>query len=231
MTEPEFSHFSQDLFDFLADLSEHNEREWFNANKARYEASVRAPALDFIRALGPRIQAISPHFLAIDKKVGGSLMRPYRDTRFSKDKTPFKTNLGIQLRHDGGKDVHAPGVYFHVDASGVFLGVGSWHPEPAALKSYRDAIAEDPERWTAVTRDPAFAESFELRGESLKRPPRGYDKDHPQIADIMRKDFIAVHNVAADDILQPGLPDRVASWVQVAAPYLRFLCEAQGAAF
>ena len=100
--------FSQLSFDFLNTLAANNDREWFKANQQQYEDQVRSPALQFIQAMQGPILGLSPRFVAVAKKVGGSLMRPQRDSRFSKNKTPYKTNVGIQFRHFQAKDVHAP---------------------------------------------------------------------------------------------------------------------------
>lgn len=224
-------HFSQDLFDFLGDLTENNNREWFNANKQRYEDAVREPALAFIRAMRPHMEAISPHFEAVDKKVGGSLMRIYRDTRFSKDKTPYKTNLGVQFRHAAGDDVHAPGIYFHIALDGVFLGSGSYRPDSGPLRQIRQRIVERPDAWSAIIQAPAFVETWRQGGESLQRPPRGFDKEHPLVEELKRKSFIAVHDLTVDEVLEPGLPERLAAKLQPTHAYLRFLCEAWGAPF
>ncbi|MCW8921644.1 MAG: TIGR02453 family protein, partial [Sedimenticola sp.] len=97
-----FEGFPDGTLPFLAELKANNNKAWFNDNKARYEALVREPALAFIESVGPGLAEISLHFRAIPKKVGGSLMRVYRDTRFAKDKTPYKTNIGIQFRHELG---------------------------------------------------------------------------------------------------------------------------------
>src|SRR5688572_14502440 len=179
MAVSRFSGFPKDVFAFLAELAVNNEREWFNEHKDRYEGSVRGPALEFIRAIAPKLGKFSSHFVASDAKVGGSLMRIHRDTRFSKEKTPYKTNVGIQFRHEAGKDVHAPGVYVHLDPDQCFLGVGLWQPEPDALTGIRAAIAGDPAAWKRASAGPKFRTSFELRGEMLKRPPRGFDPEHP----------------------------------------------------
>ena len=138
--------FSEATFAFLADLAANNNRAWFEANKPRYEALVREPALDFIEAMGQQLAVFAPHFRADARKLGGSLMRVYRDTRFARDKTPYKTNIGIQFRHDLGKDVHAPGFYVHVSEYECFLAVGCWRPESDALARIRAYIAEKPER-------------------------------------------------------------------------------------
>ena len=112
---PKFTGFPPGTLRFLRELERNNDREWFAVNKPRYEALVREPALDFIATMGPKLLSISDHFVALPKKTGGSLMRVYRDTRFGKDKTPYKTNIGIQFRHEVAKDIHAPGYYLHID--------------------------------------------------------------------------------------------------------------------
>ena len=116
----EFEGFQPTLLAFLRDLKANNNRDWFNAHKPDYEQLVREPALGFISAMGPPLAKFAPMFVAVPRKSGGSLMRVYRDTRFSRDKTPYKTNVGIQFRHEYGKDVHAPGYYFHIDPDQVF---------------------------------------------------------------------------------------------------------------
>jgi len=201
--------FGPDLLKFLRDLERHNDREWFEANKRRYEESVREPALAFIRLMAPKLGKISPFLVANDRKVGGSLMRVHRDVRFSKDKRPYKTNVGIQFRHVEGKDVHAPGLYFHVQPGMVFLGAGMWHPEPQALGAVREAIGRDPATWKRVRDAKRFREVWELRGDSLKRPPRGFPPDHAMIADIKRKDHIAICDLDERDLKRPDLVDHV----------------------
>src|SRR5678815_2121248 len=110
----DFEGFSDETFAFLGELEEHNQRDWFEANKSRYERVVREPALAFVRDMGRRLAEVAPALRADDRKVGGSMMRVHRDTRFSKDKSPYKTNVGIQFRHEAGKDVHAVGLYVPV---------------------------------------------------------------------------------------------------------------------
>jgi len=104
------AYFGPGLFDFFRDLAHHNERAWFQANQRRYEAEVKLPMLHFIEDFGPRLKRMSAHFLADPRPVGGSLFKIHRDTRFSKDKSPYKTNAAAHFRHrEGSRDVHAPG--------------------------------------------------------------------------------------------------------------------------
>ena len=121
--------FTPDLFKFLGDLADNNEREWFHTNKARYDASVKEPALDFIEEFTKPLAKISPHFEANARASGGSLFRIHRDTRFGTDKTPYKINTGLHFRHERAKDAHAPGFYLHLQPRQSFMGIGIWRPE------------------------------------------------------------------------------------------------------
>lgn len=220
--------FSAATLRFLDELAANNNRAWFDANKARYEALVREPALDFVAAMAPLLEGFAPCFRAEARKVGGSLMRVFRDTRFSRDKTPYKTNIGIQFRHALGKDVHAPGLYVHVSTAECFLGAGCWHPEPDALGRIRDLVAAKPEHWFAARDERKFRGQWTLAGDVLTRPPRGYAGDHPAIEDLKRKDFIAIAPLSVDEIAAAGLPKLVGNRFKAATPLMRFLCEALG---
>ena len=148
-------YFTPDTFDFLSALAANNQREWFDEHKLLYEATVRLPALNFISDIGADLAQLSPHFLALPKKVGGALMRVNRDIRFGTDKRPYKTNIGIQFRHEVGKDVHAPGYYLHIERDECFVGVGLWRPDASALGKIRDAIVDKSDAWLKA-RDTKF---------------------------------------------------------------------------
>ena len=175
----EFRRFEPAVFRFLKELAANNNRPWFQANRGRYETEVLEPCLAFIRAFRPRLKRISPFFVANDRRMGGSLMRVYRDTRFSRDKSPYKTNVGIQFRHELGGNVHAPGFYVHIEPGECFLAVGAWRPDRDSLFRTRQAIVDESDRWRRARNDRKFREHFELVGDSLKRPPRGFPADHP----------------------------------------------------
>jgi len=223
---PKFTGFPPGTLRFLRELERNNDREWFAVNKPRYEALVREPALDFIATMGPKLLGISDHFVALPKKTGGSLMRVYRDTRFGKDKTPYKTNIGIQFRHELGKDVHAPGYYLHIDNSGCFLAAGVWRPDSAALGMIRNRISEHPDAWRKAAAGRAFGKAFTLGGTSLKRPPRGFAADAAHLEDLKRKDFIAVTDFAAKAAESPDFVQSVATTYRKATPFMAFLCAA-----
>ncbi len=223
--------FAKATFAFLDELAANNRRDWFEANKARYEALVREPALEFIAAMAPELARFAPHFRADPRKLGGSLMRVYRDTRFARDKTPYKTNIGIQFRHSLGKDVHAPGFYVHLATDECFLAVGCWRPESDVLGRIRDLIAAQPDRWFAVRDNRKLRDVWSLRGDSLSRPPRGYAADHPAIEDLKRKDFIGLASLSRQEAIGAGLVKLAAKRFAAAAPFMAFLCEAIGVSY
>ena len=223
--------FSPALFQFMADLKENNNRDWFQANQSRYEDEVREPALQFISDFGSELRKISPHFQAIPKKVGGSLFRIFRDVRFSKDKSPYKTQTGIHFRHESARDAHAPGFYLHLEPEHCFMGAGIWHPDPATLQQIREAIDADPKGWKKARDTTARSGHLHLSGESLQRPPKGFAADHPLIEDLKRKDFIAVTDLTREQVLAPDFPAHFARLCKAGASLSRFLCGAVGVAF
>lgn len=218
--------FSKKTFEFLALLEQNNNRAWFNEHKSQYEAYVREPALDFIRQMQAPLTELSSHFTASDKKVGGSLMRIHRDARFSKDKTPYKINLGIQFRHFMGKDVHAPGLYFHLANDECFAAAGIWRPESKVLNAIRTCIDENPNSYKKAIFNEPFKSAFTMSGESLKRPPRGFEKDHPLIDELKRKDFIAISPLTQKQVSSNNLVDTVLERYKKADSLMAYLCYA-----
>ncbi len=216
------------IFKFLRDLKRNNDREWFNANKQRYIQQVRDPLLAFIVEFAPRLERISPLLRADARPVGGSLFRIYRDTRFSRDKSPYKTHAGVHFRHEAGKDAHAPGRYLHLEPGSAFAALGVWHPDGEALQQIRETIVESPDRFTrAVSR-----RGIELGdGERLKRPPRGFDPDHPLIEDLKRKTFTASRSFSQTEACSPQFPQRLAQFYRNGAPMMEFLANAVGLEF
>ncbi len=226
-----FGGFSPNAVAFLVELKHNNDRDWFKANQDRYEAEVREPTLSFIRAVAPLLRKISPHMLASDKRVGGSMMRPQRDTRFSKDGTPYKTNVGVHFRNEAGKDVHAPGYYFHFDPESVFIGAGIWHPDAPALQKIRKHINDNAKQWSNVLGAKPFTGTFEPGGTTLSRPPKGYDATHPMIEVLKRKDHIAVANLTHAQLHRSNIVDEVCKHFATARPFMKLLHDALGLAF
>jgi uncharacterized protein (TIGR02453 family) len=219
---------SPDLFTFFRELKANNSREWFEANKPRYEQHVREPLLQFITDFGLRLAEISPHYVADTRRSGGSLFRINRDIRFSKDKSPYKTAAGLHFRHEVGKDAHAPGFYLHLEPDGVFAGVGIWQPDAPTLAKIRDAIVNHADRWREAGHNGAFQATFTVGGETLKKPPKGYDPNHPLIEDLKRKDFVASTSLSEAEVCAPAFIDRYAEICRQATPYMRFLTTALG---
>ena len=214
------------LFQFLRKLAKNNNRDWFTEHKSDYECQVRDPAVELIRQLEKPLARSAPMLQVIAKSHNGSLMRIYRDTRFSKNKQPYKTNVGISFRHQAGKDVHAPGVYIHFDAKECFVGAGCWRPESSVLASIREAIDSDAKGWKKARDNKALNEHFELVGENLKTAPRDYPKDHPLIEDLRRKDFIAIAPLAESEVTSNEIVSIIMDRVKRAKPLMKFLCDA-----
>ena len=211
---------------FFEELLRHNDREWFNRNKERYLTEVRDPLLGFIAAIAPKLSAISPHIVADPRPSGGSLLRIYRDTRFSRDKTPYKTHAGLSFRLEVGKDVEAPGYYLHLEPGRSFMAAGVWRPGADALRAIREAIVADPRGWKRAAR------SGLAHGETaLKRAPRGFPADHPLIEDLKRTSFTVGEPFTERQACAPEFPARFVRACRREAPLMRFLARALGLAF
>ncbi len=193
---------------------------------------MREPALEFIMDFEAPLKKISPHFVADARTVGGSLFRIQRDTRFAKDKTPYKTHTGMHFRHFVTRDdVHAPGFYLHLEPGNCHAGVGLWRPSTENAYKIRHAIADDPGRWRRVALGKRFTDVYALGGESLKRPPRGFDPEHPLIDDLRRKDFIARTQLTQKVVTSPDFLGHYARLCRTAGPFMKFLTEAVGVEF
>ncbi len=215
-------YFSLRLFQFLAQLRRNNRRAWFLKHKAEYEDLARQPSLRLITDLRLQLRTVSPWLVANPKPVGGSLFRIYRDVRFSKDKSPYKTHIGMHFPHASSSEaVHGPGLYLHLEPKGCFLAGGVWQPDPRSLARIRDAIAWKPDEWRKAKR------GLELGGDTLTRAPRGYPADHPLVDDLKRKDFVASVDLTDQQVCGPGfMKDFLRSATRM-VPLLSFLSEAE----
>ncbi|MFQ5517839.1 MAG: DUF2461 domain-containing protein [Acidimicrobiia bacterium] len=226
-------YFTPKTFAFLKDLAANNEREWFKANQERYEADVRQPALDFIDDFADRLYKISPHFVADARKQGGSLFRIHRDTRFSKDKTPYKTHTGMHFRHVATKDdVHAPGLYLHLEPGECWVGAGLWQPSTENARKIRSAIHDDSAAWKKAAYSTRFTDVFALGdGNKLQRVPKEFDADHPYAEDLKRRDFTAGTRLTQKQVTSDGFLDDFTSICKTAGPFMAYLSGAIGVAF
>ena len=230
-------YYSPATFRFLSGLSRHNERSWFEAHRVDYEAHVRAPSLRLIEALAAPLRTVSAHLVADARPVGGSLFRIHRDTRFSADKRPYKTHLGMTFFHASTRRgarsapgsaapgrLDAPVLYVHVEPGRSFVGGGIWRPQAPTLKRLRDFMIDNPRSWSHATARPGFTRRFALGGESLVRPPRGYPPTHPLILDLRRKDLVANAVLGDDDVMDPAFPTMLMQRFRLMRPMLEWLC-------
>jgi uncharacterized protein (TIGR02453 family) len=226
LTELKATFVTSELLRFFEELRLHNEGDWFNRNKDRYLTQVRDPLLAFITAIAPKLSEISPHIVADARPSGGSLLRIYRDTRFTRDKTPYRTNAGLRFRLAADKEIEAPGYYLHLERGQSFMGAGMWRPSGDALRAIREAIVKDPQGWKRAKR------SGLSHGESsLKRPPRGFDPDHPLIEDLKHTSFTVRVKFTDQQTCSPAFPTLFVRACRREAPLIRFLAKAMGLPF
>jgi uncharacterized protein (TIGR02453 family) len=222
------AYFTPAAFEFLKKLRAHNDRDWFLANKSRYEAEVRDPFLRLIADLAPGIRKIHGSFIADPRPNGGSMMRIYRDTRFAKDKSPYKTHVAAHVGHAKGKEGGTPAFYLYIEEGKSMIGSGLWHPEPGALRRIRDHIVAKPKDWAKVTSRQRFGSACSMGGESLQRPPAGFDANHPLIADLKRRDFVVSSQLSDEEVCGAGLRPLVLKRFRAVAPFMQFLSDALG---
>jgi len=220
------TYFTPKTFKFLRDLAANNNRVWFAENKARYEATLRDPFLQLITDLQAPLAKISTHYRADPRAQNGSMFRIHRDTRFANDKTPYKTWAGARFVHERRREIQGPSFYIHIQPRDCFAGGGLWHPEPPTLQKIRNFLADNPAAWKKAVHAKAFRERFEFWGESLTRPPRGFDPAHELIVDIRRRNFAAGQAmpdaIATSDELLPFVADTF----KRVAPMIDYLCPA-----
>ena len=201
----EFNGFPKDFFAFFKALKKNNNRDWFNANKARYHDAVVKPMGEYISSMAPLLEAISPYYNADPRPHGGSMFRIYRDTRFSNDKTPYKTHAACHFRHRAGRDAHAPGFYLHIETDGISIGGGIWRPPAQQLGLIRDFIADNPAAWGDLAQSAEIKDMGGIQGDSLKRPPRGFTADARHIQDLKRRSFYVMSGFSEGLALSPDL--------------------------
>ncbi|MBI3751464.1 MAG: DUF2461 domain-containing protein [Chloroflexi bacterium] len=225
-----FPGFSRDAVQFLADLAEHNDRAWFQPRKPAYERLLKTPLEALCVALDEQFRARGIPLMADPAR---SPFRIYRDVRFSRDKSPYKTNVGASFASvdrlaDGTPVAAGPrrggGGYFHLSPGEIFVGGGMWHPDPAPLAAWRALVLEDPDRVHAAVDDPAFIGRFgSVDGDRAKRPPAGVPADHPDLALLTLKDVTFGRRLDDREAFSPELPAILAEDLATAVPLLRLL--------
>lgn len=221
-------YFTPDALQFLRDLKTHNNKTWFDGNKARFESSLRDPFLRLLSDLRPKLHKVSPQFVVDERPNGGSLSRIYRDTRFSKDKSPYKTGLFAHFRHAKGKEGQTPGLYIHFEPGNVAVGGGIWQPDAKALAKIRGAIDGKRAAWARVTGGKTLGSHCSMIGSSLKRPPAGYPASHPFIEDLKRKDYALSFTLDDKRVATDGFLDDMVAGFKAVAPFVSFLSDAIG---
>ena len=217
-------YFTPKTFTFLRALKRHNTRDWFADNRARYVADVEAPMLQLVTDFAPRLRTISRAYVADPRRSGGSMFRIYRDTRFSADKTPFKTHAAAQFAHEAKKKVESvPGFYLHVGPGECFGGGGVYHVDMPSLTRIRRRIVDAPAEWAAVRRT-----GVAIEGDALSRAPAGFDPGHKYIEDLRRKDMYTLVEFSEKDATRADFLDRYAEACERAAPLMEFLTRALG---
>lgn len=218
-------YFTPELFDFFSRLKRNNNRDWFQAHRNEYEACVRQPALRFITDFAAPLCEITPYLVADPRSSRGSLFRIYRDTRFSYDKRPYKTHVAMRFSH-GGKDVHSPGFYLHLEAGGCFAAAGLWHPEPPTLLKVRSAIVSRPEEWRAVHKLLNWDDA-----SKLSRPPRGFPADHEFVDDLKLRDLGTAVDFIDKQVCSSKFMSIFAAACRGMSPVAAFLSSAVGLKF
>ena len=220
------AYFSAELVRFLQQIKRNNRRPWFLKNRERYEEVVLQPGLRFVLDFGFRVKQISPWIVVNNKPHGGSLQRIYRDIRFSPDKRPYKTWVGMTFPHASRtEEVRAVGYYLHLEPDGSALYGGAWRPDRRSLAKIRDAIAWKADEWKKAKR------GLTLEGDSLTRAPRGYPENHPLIADLKRQDFVVSVPLSNAQVCGPRFLQDVTAAAKKMSPLMKFLAQAQGLQF
>lgn len=233
-TTSTFTGFRPEAVEFLAELAANNERAWFQPRKADYERLLKEPLEALCAALDETFRARGIPLRADPAK---SPFRIYRDVRFAKDKSPYKTNIGASFPWAGDEtadpdgrshtaNVHSSGGYFHLSPGEIYVGGGYWHPEKPWIDAFRQQLIADPAGFHALIDAPDFQATFgglSRDGHVLQRVPAGYTADHPEAEILKLKDVIFGRRLSDDEAHSADLPDTIATTFATAVPLLRRL--------
>jgi len=214
---------------FLADLSDHNDKAWYDANRKRCDDELVEPCRALVRGVLATLADEFPRITGSDRKSGGSLTRLHRDTRFGKDKRPFNSHVGLHFWHEDGKKMLVPGFFVRIDPDEVLVATGYHGPDKPQLQRIREAIDADPRGWTKAAHGGDFVKAWGgLEGEALKRVPQPWDADHAHGDDLRRKDFTAFARWKSSTATRAGFAGRLVEQWRTSAPLMAFLCRATG---
>ncbi len=192
MSAQSFQGFPEGILDFFEKLRANNNKDWFDAHRDRFDDEVLNPAKAFVESMGRRLLVIAPHIHA-EPRMNGSIFRIYRDVRFSKDKTPYKSHLAIWLWEGSSRKGDSAGFYLHLEPGNLSLGAGIYRFDKNQMNRYRKAVDEPSsgERLSSIIESVGSKEGFGIGGELYKKVPRGYDPDHPRGGLLKRKGLYA----------------------------------------
>jgi len=211
---------NKESLQFLKDLKANNHKEWFDVNRDRYETELQK-VRDFAEEVLQKVKKFDEIQTPTGRK---SLMRIYRDVRFSKDKRPYKHNWGGSFKRAGKH--RRGGMYFHIEPGACFVGGGFWAPSPADLKHIRNQIAADPDRLRKIISSKEFKSVFKtLEGEQVKTAPKGFDKEHPAIDLLRYKQFLISQRFTDAEAVRKDFPDRVAETFRAMMPFFNYMSD------
>ncbi|MGH7450270.1 MAG: DUF2461 domain-containing protein [bacterium] len=227
-----FSGFSKSFVAFFIGLKKNNSKSYFDAKHEIYENVVKLEMEAFILAVGEGLKKISSYFM-VDPRVGGSMYRLNRDIRFSANKMPYKTHCAALFYHQQGGRHELPAFYFQIDPDTVMFAAGHYMVSPEHLDLVRRAIDRNGSLLTTILKRPAFKKRFgQIQGEALKKPPRGYDADHPHVELLKLKQYLLDEEEPVKKwIDDPRLVKRTLESFRASAPLVRFLCTALNVPF
>lgn len=214
--------FTPKTLSFLRSLKRHNDRAWFHARREQYDTHVRGPMVQVIERLAEDLRDVAPEFSA---DVKGSLFRPFRDTRFSDNKAPLKTNIAARFPHRVLGRMNGAGLYFEVAPGWVWIGGGVWAPETPQLQAIREHIAEHHRAFARIVQAPAFVKLGGLKGDCLTRVPRGFAKDHPAASLLLYRQFMGIREEAGEFALRRDFYKQLLDTFKAFVPLCRFLNE------
>jgi uncharacterized protein (TIGR02453 family) len=216
-----FAGFPEEMVRFFRSLKRNNRREWFQPRKHLFEQHVRTPMLELVSAINAELGKFAPEYVTEPKKA---IFRIYRDTRFSADKTPYKTHIAASFARRGGERLGAGGFYFSVSHDAIEAAAGVWHPERDVMLLVRNHIAETHQELSRILADKkALKLTGGLQGDRLTRSPKGFDPEHPAADFIKMKDWILDVRLEPSLATTPKLHEEIVARFRAMTPLIQYL--------